>query len=179
MTRPAEPIALGIAGYTLRAWQPGDAPSMAQHLNNPNIGQNMADWYPQTGYTLAMAQQWCNGGSADFGGDNWAITWENAAIGSCGVHPKTGFDRCNAEIGYWLSEAHWGKGVGSAVVAFLTSHAFAQAHITRVFAPIHAHNQASQRVCEKNGFTLEGLRRKSVMKWGEAIDTAVWATYRG
>jgi [ribosomal protein S5]-alanine N-acetyltransferase len=169
---------LAVAGYVLREWRSGDAPSMAQHLNNPNIGRNMADWYPTTGYTLPMAQDWCNGGAAAFGGNNWAITFQDQAIGSCGVHPQTGFDACNAEIGYWLSEQHWGQGVGTAVVRFLAVHAFAQPHITRVYAPIHAHNAASQRVCEKAGFVREGLRRMSVMKWGQAIDTVVWAQYR-
>ena len=174
-------ISLSIAGYTLRPWQPSDAPDMQRHLNNSNIGRNLADWYPMSGYTLAMAEDWCNGGSDAFGGSrglNWAITYGDEAVGSCGVISMSGFERCNAEIGYWLSELHWGRGVGTAVVAELLHQAFAIPALTRVFAPIHSHNLASQRVCAKNGMVNEGLRRLSVMKAGRSIDTVVWAAYR-
>jgi [ribosomal protein S5]-alanine N-acetyltransferase len=169
---------LPIAGYALRPWRVSDAGDLLRALNDPSVGQYLADWYPQTGYTLEMAEQWVSGGADAFGGSNWAIAFEDQAIGSCGIHPQQGFARCNAEIGYWLAQAHWGKGVGSAVVAELTRQAFERTEITRVFAPIHATNQRSQRVCEKNGFVREGLLRQSAMKWGKAIDIALWARYR-
>jgi [ribosomal protein S5]-alanine N-acetyltransferase len=174
-----EPIALPIAGYALRPWRASDATDLHLAINNPNVGKHLADWYPQTGYTLEMAEQWVNGGADAFGGVNWAIAFEDRAIGSCGIHPQQGFARCNAEIGYWLAEAHWGKGVGSAVVAKLADQAFEQPEITRVFAPIHAANQRSQRICEKNGFVREGLLRQSAMKWGTAVDVVLWAHHRG
>jgi RimJ/RimL family protein N-acetyltransferase len=125
-----------------------------------------------------MAQDWVNGGAENFGGINWAITYDDHAVGSAGIHPQQGFARCNTEIGYWLAQSHWGKGVASAVVALVTAKAFDAPETTRVFAPIQAANIASQRVCEKNGFVREGLLRQSVMKWGEAIDIVLWALYR-
>jgi [ribosomal protein S5]-alanine N-acetyltransferase len=175
-------VELGITGYVLRPWLETDAPSMVKHLGNPNVGRYMADWYPQSGYTLAHAQAWATVGHREIPSDtNWAIAWQgdghDEAIGSAGVHPKMGFDRCNTEIGYWLSESHWGQGIGSAVVRVLTQFAFRDLEVTRVFAPIHADNATSQRICEKNGFVFEGLRRQSVMKCGKAIDTVVWAAY--
>jgi [ribosomal protein S5]-alanine N-acetyltransferase len=177
MTSPIT-IELPLEGYALRAWQLSDAHSMAQHLNNPNIGRNMADWYPaQGGYTLAHAEAWVREGHKT-DGTNWAVTHHNEAIGACSIHTQEDFDRCNAEIGYWLAESHWGKGLGTAIVRRITEEAFKPLHITRVFAPIHAHNRGSQRICEKSGFTCEGLRRLSVMKQGKAIDTVVWAAYR-
>jgi [ribosomal protein S5]-alanine N-acetyltransferase len=176
MSAPA--TALPVSGYALRAWRTSDAADMQHHLNNLSIAPHMADWYPLSGYTLAMAEEWVTGGADAFGGTSWAITFNDRAVGGCGVHPGQGFARCNAEIGYWLSEQHWGRGVGSAVVTALTSFAFALAGVTRVFAPIHASNPRSQRICEKAGFTCEGLRRLSVMKAGQAIDTVVWAAYR-
>jgi [ribosomal protein S5]-alanine N-acetyltransferase len=175
-------IELSVPGYVLRAWRESDAEAMHRHLNRPEIGRNMADWFPKDGYTLAMAQEWVTGGHATMGGVSHAIAWRgnggDEVIGAGGVHPQDGFARCNAEIGYWLSLDHHGKGVGTALVRELTRQALADSAITRVFAPIHAHNAASQRICEKNGFINEGLRRKSVMKWGAAIDTVVWAVYR-
>jgi [ribosomal protein S5]-alanine N-acetyltransferase len=171
-------IALPIASYAMRPWRVSDAEDLFQALSNPKVGRHLADWYPREGYTREMAQQWAGGGADAFGGMSWAITFKEIAIGSAGIHPQQSFARCNAEIGYWLAESHWGKGVGSAMVAVLTAKAFDIPEITRVFAPIHAANLASQRICEKNGFVREGLLRQSVMKWGEAIDVVLWARYR-
>ena len=168
---------LPIAGYALRAWRSSDAQALHVVINHPSVGEYLADWYPKDGYTLEMANDWVNGGSA-IGGTNWAITYNDVAIGSAGIHPQSGFSRCNVEIGYWLAHAHWGRGVGTAVVAALTAQAFALPQVTRVFAPIHAGNLRSQRICEKNGFVREGLLRQSTMKWDKAIDVVLWAIYR-
>ncbi len=173
----APTLALGLSGFTLRAWGSTDAQDMFEAIEHPAIARNMADWYPQTGYTMAMAQDWVAGAHAAMPGVNWAVAHQGRAVGAAGLHRMQGFARCNVEIGYWLAAAHWGRGVGTAIVRTLTQQAFVLSGVTRVFAPIHADNPGSQRVCEKNGFVLEGLRRKSVMKWGEAIDTAVWAAY--
>ena len=170
-------IDLGISSYAMRAWRRSDAEDLYRAINHPSVGEHLADWYPKDGYTLEMASEWVNGGAA-IGGTNWAITCNDVAVGSAGIHPQSGFARCNVEIGYWLGAAHWGLGVGTAVVAALTEQAFALPEVTRVFAPIHTGNLRSQRICEKNGFVREGLLRQSTMKWGKAIDTVLWATYR-
>ena len=161
----------------MRPWRRSDAEDLFLAINHPSVGEFLADWYPKGGYSLDMAQDWVNGG-ADVGGTNWAITCKDVAVGSAGIHPQSGFSRCNVEIGYWLGTAHWGRGVGTAVVAALTEQAFALPEVTRVFAPIHVGNLRSQRICEKNGFVREGLLRQSTMKWGKAIDIVLWATYR-
>jgi [ribosomal protein S5]-alanine N-acetyltransferase len=150
---------------------------MQKHVNTQQIGRHMSDWFPED-YTFELAQHWVTRGHIDFGGSNWAIAFEDEAVGGAGIHPQAGQFRCNVEIGYWLSVQHWGKGVGTAVVRLLTNQAFANTEVTRVFAPIHAHNAASQRICEKNGFVFEGLQRLSAMKRGQAIDRVNWATYR-
>lgn len=170
-------IKLSVEGYELRPWRSNDAEDLYRALNHPSVGEYLADWYPKDGYTLEMANEWVNGG-CNVGGINWAITCNDVAIGSAGIHPQSGFACCNVEIGYWLAHAHWGRGVGTAVVAALSQQAFALPGVTRVFAPIHAGNLRSQRICEKNGFEREGLLRQSAMKWGKAIDVVLWAAYR-
>jgi [ribosomal protein S5]-alanine N-acetyltransferase len=147
MSAPAIP--LPIAEYALRKWRESDEIDLYEALNNQYAGRFLADWYPKDGYTWGMAEQWVTGGAESFGGINWAVTYKDIAIGSAGIHPQLGFARCSAEIGYWLAEPFWGKGVGSALVATLTEKAFDMPEITRVFAPIHVGNIASQRICEK------------------------------
>ncbi len=170
-------VPLGIAGYALRPWRAGDAPALALHADNPNVWRWMSDSFPHP-YTLEIAEHWVTRGHIDFGGDNWAITFRDEAVGGCGIHPGAGPFRCNAEVGWWLAESHWGQGVATLVAAALVAQAFADPEITRIHAPVHAGNQRSMRVAEKNGFVLEGVQRQSALKAGQVIDRWIWARYR-
>lgn len=178
MNRPRLPtLELGQPGWILRAWRDGDAASLAAHANNVNVWRWMSDSFPHP-YTLAIAQQWVGSGHINFGGDNWAIACGGEAVGGCGIQQQAGPLRCNAELGWWLAEAHWGRGVATCVAAALVERAFANPEITRVFAPIHAGNQRSMRVAENNGFVLEGVQRQGAVKAGRVIDRWVFARYR-
>lgn len=170
-------IALGLPGWTLRAWRRGDAQALARHAGNAEVWRWMSDAFPHP-YTLEIAEHWVARGHIDFGGDNWAIACGDEAVGGCGVVPQQGALRCNAEVGWWLAEPHWGHGVATRVARALAERAFADPDITRVFAPIHAGNQRSMRVAEKSGFVLEGVQRQGAVKAGQVIDRWVFARYR-
>ena len=137
----------------------------------------MSDRFPHP-YTLAIAEHWVRHGHVDFGGDNWAIAFEDQAVGGCGIHVGSGQFRCNADIGYWLAQAHWGRGIVTRVARALIERAFADPQITRVFAPVHAGNGASMRVAEKAGMALESVQPQSAIKAGRVIDRVVYACYR-
>ena len=170
-------IALGVDGWTLRAWRAGDAPALAANANNPKVWRNMSDSFPHP-YTLEIAEHWVRHGHVAFGGDNWAIALNDAAVGGCGLHREEGQFRCNAEVGWWLAEAHWGRGIGTRVAGALVEQAFAHPDITRVYAPVHAGNVGSMRVAEKNGFALEGVQPQSAIKDGRVIDRWLWGRYK-
>jgi len=170
-------LALGVPGWALRAWRETDAEALARHANNPAVWRNMSDGFPHP-YTLDIARHWVRQGHVDFGGDNWAISFEGEAVGGCGIRPEHGAFRCNAEIGYWLAEEHWGGGVGTRVAGVLAERALASPDITRVFAPVHAYNPASLRVLEHCGFVREGLLPLSAVKAGAVIDRVLMARYR-
>ena len=170
-------IALGVDGWALRAWRVGDAPALATHANNPKVWRNMSDSFPHP-YTLEIAEHWVRQGHVEFGGDNWAIALNDEAVGGCGVHQEEAQFRCNAEVGWWLAEAHWGRGVGTRVARALVERAFAHPDITRVYAPVHAGNVGSMRVAEKNGFALEGVQPQSAIKDGRVIDRWLWGRYK-
>ncbi len=175
MTLPT--LDLGVPGWALRAWREADAEALARHADNPAVWCNMSGGFPHP-YTLEIAQHWVRQGHVDFGGDNWAIVLEDDAVGGCGIHPGSGAFRCNAEIGYWLAQQHWGRGIGTRVACTLTEHAFADPEIIRVFAPVHAYNPASVRVLEHCGFVREGLMRLSALKAGTPIDRVLMARHR-
>jgi RimJ/RimL family protein N-acetyltransferase len=170
-------IPLNIEGWYLRAWREADAPALAKYANNKNVWRNMSDTFPHP-YTLEIAQHWVTRGHIDFGGDNWAIDFRGEAVGGCGVIQEKGPWRCNSEIGYWLGEPFWDRGVVTHVARVLTEYAFSLPDVTRVYAPVHAYNPASMRVLEKNGFTREALLRKNAFKNGEVIDRVCWSKIR-
>ena len=170
-------IGLGIDGWTLRAWSESDAPALAEHADNANVWRNMSDRFPHP-YTLAIAEHWVCRGHIEFGGDNWAITLEDRAVGGCGIAQGVAQHHCNAEIGYWLAEPFWGRGVATRVARVLVERALANPEITRVLAPIHADNAASMRVAEKAGLVRESVQPQSAIKAGRAIDCVVYARYR-
>jgi RimJ/RimL family protein N-acetyltransferase len=174
---PLPTLPLGIDGWCLRAWRAADAESLARYANNERVWRNMSEAFPHP-YSLALAQHWVDRGHIDLGGDNWAIAFDDEAVGGCGLHQGAGGDRCNAEIGYWLGEPFWGRGVVTQVARVLTEQAFARPEVTRVFAPVHADNPVSMRVLQKNGFYREAELRRSALKAGHVIDRVQWARLR-
>ena len=86
--------------------------------------------------------------------------------------------RRSAEIGYWLGEPFWGRGIATLAVRAVTAHAFDTHDLTRVFACVFEWNPASARVLEKAGYTREATLRKSVFKDGRTIDQFLYAIVR-
>ena len=170
-------IDLGLAGWCLRAWHEHDAPALAKHATNPNIWRWMSDGFAHP-YTLEIAEHWVRQGHIDFGGDNWAIACNGEAVGGCGIHQGAPPFHCNAEIGWWLAEEHWGRGIATRAARALVARAFGNPAITRVIAPIHAGNARSMGVAEKAGLTLEAVQRKSAFKAGKIIDRHLYAIVR-
>jgi RimJ/RimL family protein N-acetyltransferase len=171
-------LPLSIEGWTLRAWRNDDAPALARHANNIEIWRWMSDRFPNP-YTLELAQHWVTRGHIEFGGDHWAIACDDQALGGCGIHQEQGQFACNAEVGWWLAEPHWGQGVATCVARTLVTRAFENPQITRVYAPIHAGNRRSMRVAENAGMVLEAVQPQSAIKAGRVIDRHVFAIYRG
>jgi [ribosomal protein S5]-alanine N-acetyltransferase len=171
-------LPLEIDGWCLRAWCATDAPSLARHANNENVWRWMHDGFPYP-YTLEAAQHWAAQGHLDYGGSNWAIAFDDEAVGGCGFHPFDGTAlRCNAEIGWWLGEAYWGRGVGSSAARSLVGTAFKDPSLTRLCATIYAGNAASMRVAERAGLSLEAISRKSIYKAGRIIDRHIYSIVR-
>ena len=164
----------------MRAYVAEDAEAMRTLADNPNVARNLFEGFASP-YPAARAEAWC-GHEANSGrfGYVWAITAGGVLVGTLGVRPLTGLgDRCNAEIGYWLGEAFWRRGIASDAMRQATDWAFAALpQITRLYAPIFARNDGSQAVARKCGYVREGVQKQAVIRNGEVIDLAIWATYR-
>jgi ribosomal-protein-alanine N-acetyltransferase len=175
----AEPPLLVGQRCTLRELRPDDAPAIARHADDVAVWRNLYDGFPHP-YTLAEAQAWCEGGFREpqFG-TVWAIDVGGEAIGCIGLHQLAAWFRCNAEVGYWIGQAFWGRGIASEALGMVTAWAWlARPELTRLVAPIFARNLASQRVAVKCGYALEGVLRQSIIKDGQVTDLAQYAASR-
>jgi RimJ/RimL family protein N-acetyltransferase len=81
----------------------------------------------------------------------------------------------SAEIGYWLAEPFWGRGIATEAVKAMTTYAIAKHALTRVYARVADWNTASVRVLEKAGYALEARLRRSAIKEGRVIDQLQYA----
>ena len=87
-----------------------------------------------------------------------------------GVHPQSDVYKKSAEIGYWIGEPHWGKGIATEATKQLVSYAFEQLDLVRLYAGVFSFNPASGRVMQKLGMIQEGLLRDHTYRWGKHED---------
>lgn len=167
-------VCLNLGDIMLRPWETGDEQSLVDHANNPKIWENVRDRFPHP-YTLKDAALWIRIAGADKSMLNLAIEYEGEAAGAVGVVFKNDVHRHSAEIGYWLGEKYWGKGITTRAVRALTDYVFQHYHIYRIYAGIFEYNHASARVLEKAGYDLEARLKKNVTKNGKTVDELIFA----
>ncbi len=163
-----------IGEWQLRSYRVKDAPALARYASNRNISRNMRDTFPYP-YALSDADDWISLVMQQSPEANFAITSTDELIGGIGLTFRDDIHRRSAEIGYWLGEAFWGRGIATAALRALTDHAFANHDIVRLDASVFEWNPASMRVLEKVGYVLEGRLRKSITKDGQTIDEFLYA----
>ncbi|MEQ9438862.1 MAG: GNAT family protein [Cyclobacteriaceae bacterium] len=165
---------LDLGDIILRPWQEGDETALARYGNSRSVWQNVRDRFPHP-YTLQDAQLWVRVAHKDPNALNLAIAVDGEAVGAIGVIFKDDVYYRTAEIGYWLAEAYWNRGITTRAVVALTDYVFAHYDICRLYAGIFEYNAASGRVLEKAGYTLEARLRKNVTKNGRTVDELIYA----
>jgi RimJ/RimL family protein N-acetyltransferase len=158
----------------VRSWETGDVPSLVRHANNRKIWLNLRDRFPHP-YTKADGQKFIRASRQMRPETFFAIAVDGEAVGGIGFVLQADVDRMSAEIGYWLGEALWGRGIVTEALAAVTRHATEQHGLTRLFALPFASNTASCRVLEKAGYVLEARLRRSAIKDGVIVDQFQYA----
>ena len=161
----------------IRSWQPSDLESLVRHANNRNVWISLTDLFPHP-YTKTDGETWLAFATTQQPQTNFAIEVEGHAIGGIGYDVGSGIGRCQADLGYWLGEEFWGRGIATAAVRTIAEHLFATTELARLFATPFCDNMASRRVLVKAGFQLEGTLRHSAIKDGRLIERAVYARLR-
>ena len=171
---------LTLSKSTIRSFRPADIDSLVKHCGTYSVARNLAA-LPHP-YTRQHGEEWITIASNAQPETNFAITIDDQVVGGIGIaigdSQRPGIcDHCG-EIGYWLGESFWGRGIVSEAVVALTEWAFAELGLVRLYAPVFARNAASARVLEKAGYEFEGRLRARYFRDGEYIDGLLYAKVR-
>ncbi len=168
---------LDIGQYKIRDWQKSDAPSIAKYANNRKIWKNLRDGFPHP-YNLSDAESFLSLVQLQEPKSYFAIASNEEAFGGIGLGIGSDVHRFTAELGFWLAEPFWNKGVMTESVLRFTEYAFEKFKLHRIYAEPYATNPASVRVLEKAGFFLEGTLRANVYKNGRVLDQFLYSRVR-
>lgn len=161
-------------GFKIRRFRDSDLASLVKNANNPRVANQLRDMFPYP-YSVSDGKSWLKIANNRNYGHNFAIGNDEMCIGGIGVHPQFDVHRYSAEIGYWLGEPFWSRGIMTLAVEKMTAYGFEQLKMARLFATVFEYNQASMRVLEKCGYRREGVMRKYVFKNGRFWDAVLYA----
>ena len=165
-------------GIILRPWSVYDAAQLVIIADNKNIADNLRDALPFP-YSIEDARNWLN----MILPENvppmfFAITVAEILVGSIGIVKKSDIYRKNFEIGYFVAEDHWGRGIATKAIKAATSYAFKDFDIVRVYAEPFADNISSRRSLEKAGYNLEATLKRNVIKNGIIKDSCIYSVLK-
>lgn len=147
----------------LRPLQINDASAMAQMADNKNIWDNLRDLMPHP-YSLQDAWNFISRCEQEDPVVTFAIEYHDNFAGVIGLIPQTDIYRLTAELGYWIGEAWWNKGIATRAVKLIVQYGFEQLGLMRIYSGVFEHNKASQRVLEKADFKLEAVFKNAFIK---------------
>jgi len=162
---------------TVRSCEWRDRESIVRHANNRNVWLNLRDRFPHP-YTNADARNFLDMVVGVTPVTSFAIALDDEAVGGIGFTVQNDVAHRSAEIGYWLGEQFWGRGIATEALTAVTEYAFKNFDLCRLYAHVFEWNPASARVLEKAGYDFEGRLKKSVTKNGQTIDQLMYAIVR-
>ncbi len=176
MTSAEPPLAelrITLPQCVVRAWRHTDKASLVKHADNRKIWRNLTHAFPHP-YTAADADRWLDRVTTQVPCSHFAIEVDGEAAGGIGVEPLGGIFATTGEIGYWLGEPFWGRGIVTAAASALVPRAMSALKLHRLEAAVFEWNPASMRVLEKLGFVCEGVLCRSAVKDGQVIDRVMY-----
>jgi RimJ/RimL family protein N-acetyltransferase len=165
-------------GIILRPWSIDDAHRLAEIADNKNIADNLRDLFPYP-YSVRDARKWLRSIlRINSPPRNFAIVLDKTIVGNIGILTKEDVYRKNIEIGYFIGEKYWGQGIAVKAIKAVTSYAFSNFDIVRVYAETYADNQRSRRALENAGLRLEAILKNSIIKNGIIKDSCIYSVLK-
>ncbi len=154
---------------SLRSLRKSDIPQLTKLANNKNVWDNLRDLIPHP-YLEKDAEEFIELTPAGEVNLTFGIEFEGELCGVIGLVPQKDVYRKSAEIGYWIGEPYWGKGIATIAVDLMTRYGLDDLNFARIFTGVFEYNIASMRVLEKNGYQTEGVAKMAVIKNGKTWD---------
>lgn len=160
----------------IRKWELSDAEDLAKAISNRNVQDRLRDGLPYP-YTARDAADYIRAMRASDENETFAfaVTADGRAVGSIGAFRQENIHRRSAELGYYLAEEYWGRGMMTEAVRQLCDYVFHTSDVIRIYAEPFAFNAASCRVLEKAGFQYEGTLRQHAVKNGRVLDMKLYS----
>jgi len=161
---------------TLRNFRRIDKYRMAEMANNEKVAINLRDAFPSP-YSVADAQQFINTFIGQKPAQVFAIEYQGKYVGNIGLHKQDDVYSRSAELGYFIGESFWNKGITTRAVNLICEYGFKELGVVRIYSGVFEFNHASQRVLEKCGFEREAVLRNAVIKKGIICDEIRYAKH--
>ncbi|HUS02692.1 MAG TPA: GNAT family protein [Chitinophagaceae bacterium] len=162
-------------GFILRPFRLTDKKSLVKHANNKKISDNLRDRFPHP-YTEEGAEWFITHVLSDNDPvKNFVIEINGEAAGAIGITPDDDVYRLNGEMGYWLGEEYWGKGIMTAVIKATVKYGFENLGIKRIYAIPFATTIGSIKALEKAGFIKEATICNGVIKNNKILDYHIYS----
>jgi ribosomal-protein-alanine N-acetyltransferase len=150
------------------------AAELARLANNRKIWNNLMDYIPHP-YTLKDAYEFIQLTTSETPKMTFGIIHKKQLCGVIGLVRKTDVYRLTADLGYWVGEPHWGRGMATQAIKKITTYGFKELKLHRISAYVFDFNKASMRALEKNGFEREGILRKAAIKNDQILDLHIFS----
>ncbi len=160
--------------FKLRPFTLADLDNLVKYANNPKIAGNLTNAFPYP-YTADHGKKFIEMAMSHEPIRIKTIEINGEASGGIGVHPQGDVYVKNAELGYWLAEPYWGKGIITDAIKEMIDYGFKTFEITRIYARPFSSNVASQRVLEKAGMKKEAVLKNAFFKNGEYLDELIYS----
>lgn len=147
----------------LRPFTYDDAPQLASMANNKNVWDNLRDYIPHP-YSESDAIEFIMFCETNNPQSHFAIEYKGVVVGTASLIQQKDVYSKSAEIGYWIGESYWKKGIGTIAVDLLCAYGFETFNVNRMYASVFSYNSASMKVLERNGFEKEGVFKQAVYK---------------
>ncbi|WP_243349774.1 GNAT family N-acetyltransferase [Parabacteroides sp. FAFU027] len=157
---------------SLRLFHLEDTQRLSELANNEKIASNLRDGFPHP-YSMADAKKFISYCQFQQPTMNFAIEYQGEYVGNIGLVQGTDIYCKSAEVGYFIGESYWKKGIASQALSLITRYGFETLGLIRIYTGVFEYNQASMKVLEKCGFTREAIFRKSIWK-----NDQIWDEYR-
>ena len=163
--------------FCIRSFEPFDKEALLKYANNRNVSKLLRDQFPFP-YTKTDAKTWIKYACNQHPEISFVIANAEEMIGSIGINLKMDVHKYSAEIGYWLGEPFWNKGIATEAVKIVTEFAFKNFLLNRIYANVFEGNGASEKVLQKAGYIKEATLKQAVFKGGKFLDQYIYAVIK-